>query len=54
MKYLSAMVAVKKTESEAAHSKSMKRSNFIKNMLLFPFDMGWSFVRDMRRGIRKG
>lgn len=52
MKYLSAMVAVKKTESEAVHSKSMKRSNFIKNILLLPFDMGWSFFRDLRRGMR--
>jgi zinc-ribbon domain len=53
LKYLSAVVAVKKAESEATHSRTQKRSSLIRNLLLLPFDMGWSFVRDLRAGIRK-
>jgi hypothetical protein len=53
MKYLSAMVAVKQGESDLAHAKIKKRSNLIKNLLLLPFDMGWSVIRDMRAGMRK-
>ncbi len=54
MKYLSAMVAVKKAESDGTHSRVQKRSNLIRNLLLLPFDMGWSFFRDLRRELRKG
>ncbi len=53
LKYLSAIVAVKKAESEGNHSKNIKRSNLIKNLLLLPFDMGWSFFKDLRSGMRK-
>lgn len=54
LKYLSAMVTVKKAESEAAHTKEMNRSRFLRNLLLLPFDMGWSFFKDLRSGMRKG
>jgi len=53
MKYLSAIVEVKKAESEVTHSKSIRRSSFIRNLLLLPFDMGWSFFKDLRSGMRK-
>ncbi|MGA9883623.1 MAG: double zinc ribbon domain-containing protein [Candidatus Acidiferrales bacterium] len=52
MKYLSAIIVVKKGESEVAHDKLQQRSSLLKNLLLLPFDMGWSFIRDMR-GSRK-
>jgi zinc-ribbon domain len=53
LKYLSAVVVVKKAESDATRSRNQKRSNLIRNLLLLPFDMGWSFVRDLRGGMRK-
>ncbi|MGH9715294.1 MAG: zinc-ribbon domain-containing protein [Candidatus Acidiferrales bacterium] len=53
LKYLSAVVEVKKAESDGARTKNLKRSNLIKNLLLLPFDMGWSFFRDLRAGLKK-
>jgi len=53
MKYLSAMVSVKKAESDATHSRTEKRSSLLRSLLLLPFDMGWSFIRDLRRDARK-
>jgi len=53
LKYLSAMVAVKKAESDATHDRIEKRSSLIRNLLLLPFDMGWSFLRSMRSSAQK-
>jgi hypothetical protein len=53
LKYLSAVVAVKKAEADAIHDRVEQRSSLIRNVLLLPFDMGWSFVRALRGNARK-
>lgn len=53
LKYLSAVVAIKKAESDAIHDRIERRSSLIRNVLLLPFDMGWSFLRSLRGNARK-
>lgn len=53
MKYLTAVVAVKKAESEVTHNKLEQRSNLLKNLLLLPFNMGFPLIRDLLGGSRK-
>lgn len=53
MKYFTAMVAMKKSESDAAHSKVAQRSNLLRNLVLLPFNMGLPLIRDLLGGSRK-
>jgi hypothetical protein len=52
MKYLAAMVAVEKGQSEVTRGKMQQRSGLLRGLLLAPFDMGWSFIRGMRSRAR--
>jgi methionyl-tRNA synthetase len=53
MKYFSAVLAMKKAESDASHSKVQERSSFLKNIVLLPFNMGLPLIRDLLRGSRR-
>lgn len=53
VKYFTAMVAMKKSESDAAHSRHQQRSSLLRNLLLLPFNMGWPLIRDLLGGSRK-
>jgi predicted amidophosphoribosyltransferase len=52
IKYLSAMVAVEKGQSEVTRAKVQQRSSLLRSLLLAPFDMGWSLLRGMRSRAR--
>ncbi len=54
MKYFSAVLTMKKAESDATHSKINERSSLLKNIVLLPFNMGLPFLRDLLRGSRGG
>lgn len=54
LKYLSAMVSAEKAQSERSHDKGQRRSSLLRSLLLAPFDMGWSLIRDMRSRARGG
>lgn len=53
MKYITAVVAVKKAASEANHSKFEERSSVLRNLVLLPFNMGLPLIRDLLGGSRK-
>lgn len=45
IKYIGAVVAAKKAESDAVHERLENRSNFLKAFLLMPFNGGISLIR---------
>ena len=52
LKYIGAMVSVKKAASEAAHERQNQRSNLLKDILLMPFTMGIPLIRNLFLGSR--
>ncbi|MDE3109200.1 MAG: zinc-ribbon domain-containing protein [Acidobacteriota bacterium] len=53
MKYITAVVAVKKAASEATHSKIEERSSALRNLVMLPFNMGLPLIRNLLGGSRK-
>jgi hypothetical protein len=53
MKYFSAVLAMKKAESDSTHTKVNERSSLLKNILLLPFNMGLPLIRDLFGGSRR-
>ena len=54
MKYITAVMAAKKAEADAAHERSMRNSNLLKNLMLSPFTLGIPLIRDLLSNSRKG
>jgi hypothetical protein len=53
LKYISAVVAAKQAEADAAHERLEQNSNLMKNLLLTPFTLGIPLLRDLFMGSRK-
>jgi hypothetical protein len=53
LKYVSAVVSVKKGEADLEHDRIEKRSNLITNILMVPFNMGIPLIRDLFLGGRR-
>jgi hypothetical protein len=53
LKYISAVVAGKQAEADAAHERLEQSSNLMKNLLLTPFTLGIPLLRDLFMGSRK-
>jgi zinc-ribbon domain len=53
LKYITAVVSVKKAESDATHDRIEQRSALMKNLLLSPFNMGIPLLRSLLGGSRK-
>ena len=54
MKYITAVMASKKAEADAAHERSARNSSLLKNLMLSPFTMGIPLIRDLLFNSRKG
>lgn len=52
LKYITAVVATKKGESDAIHERHQQRSTLMKNLLLVPFNMGIPLLRNLFHGAR--
>jgi hypothetical protein len=50
LKYLTAIVASRRAEADAAHEKSEGRSALLKNLVLLPFNMGIPLIRSLLLG----
>jgi hypothetical protein len=53
LKYISAVVAVKQNELDAAHERLQRRSTLVKNILLTPFTGGIPLIRALLLGSSK-
>ncbi|MGA8012379.1 MAG: zinc ribbon domain-containing protein [Candidatus Acidiferrales bacterium] len=53
LKYISAVVAVKKSETDAARERLEQRSTLMKNVLFAPFTMGIPLIRSLLLGSSK-
>ncbi len=53
LKYISAVVAAKKNEADAAHQRLEQRSNLMKNLLFIPFTLGIPLIRSLLMGSHK-
>jgi hypothetical protein len=53
LKYISAIVAAKQAEADAAHERLEQSSNLMKNVLLTPFTLGIPLLRDLFAANRK-
>jgi len=47
LKYITAVVAARRTEADAIHDRIEQRSNLLKNVLLTPFNMGIPLLRQL-------
>jgi hypothetical protein len=54
LKYISSVVASKQGEADLAHDRLERRSNLLKNILLFPFTLGIPLIRQFFEGSRNG
>ena len=53
LKYITAVIAGKKAESDVVHERLERRSNLLKNILLTPFTMGIPLLRDLFHASRR-
>ncbi len=53
LKYVTAVVAAKKAESDLDHDRLEQRSSLLKNLILMPFNLGIPLLRDLFVGSRK-
>jgi len=52
LKYLSAVVSSKKIEADRARDRTRQNTTLAKGVLALPFDMGFSLLRNLLRGLR--
>lgn len=52
LKFVTAVVAAKKNEADAAHERLVRRSTLMKNLLFVPFTMGIPLIRHYLLGAR--
>ena len=52
LKYITAVVMSKRAEADAAHERIEQRSTLLKNILLFPVNMGIPLIRSLIAGAR--
>lgn len=53
MKYITAVVAAKKDQVDAARDRLQQRSSLLKNVLMIPFNMGIPLLRQLFAGSRR-
>jgi hypothetical protein len=53
LKYITAVVAAKKTKADVEHERIEQRSTLMKNVILTPFTLGIPLLRDLFVGSRK-
>jgi hypothetical protein len=53
LKYITAVVAVKKAKADTEDERIEQRSNLMKNVLMTPFTLGIPLLRDLFIGSRK-
>jgi|SRR5579863_1129162 len=47
LKYAAVLISAKKAEADAAHERSVRRSTFLKNLLLSPITGGIPLIRQL-------
>jgi hypothetical protein len=50
LKYISAMMVAKRGEAELAHDRIEQRSTLLKNLILFPVNLGIPLIRSLLTG----
>jgi hypothetical protein len=53
LKYITAVVAAKKTKADVEHERLEQRSKLMKNVVMIPFTLGIPLLRDLFIGSRK-
>lgn len=53
LKYITAVVAAKKSEADFEHDRFECRSNLVKNVIMTPFTLGIPLLRDLFGSSRK-
>jgi hypothetical protein len=53
LKYITAVVAAKKAETDLEHERIDQRSSLLKNLMLFPFTLGIPLLRDLFVGRKR-
>jgi len=53
LKYITAVVAAKQAEADVLHEKIERRSNFMKNLLMTPFNLGIPLFRNLILGSKR-
>jgi len=53
LKYISAVVSAKRAEADVLHERLEQRSNFLRNVLLMPFNLGIPLLRQLFHGSRR-
>ena len=53
IKYIGAVVSVHKADTDAVHERLEYRSNFLKNVLLLPFNFGIPLLKQLFHGTRR-
>jgi hypothetical protein len=54
LKYIAAVVSAKKAESDREQERLEHRSNFVKNLMLAPFNLGIPLLRDLFGAGKRG
>ncbi len=53
LKYITAVVTARKSESDLEHERLEQRSRLMRNLMLTPFTLGIPLLRDLFVGSRK-